>query len=159
MRLTAIAFMLVIVPTSLLLGGCADNVEDVISQASKIQADVTTKINDVKQGVDNMITEVENARDTLIEKKRQLEQAVTDIQDAMASIDKLLGKVSNEQVSGIITEEVAPAEETLPDTTVVATEKAELEAKKAELEAALAELNTALSEADKTLEAETTPAE
>jgi len=153
MRSLSYVYMLIIIPASLLLGGCADNIADVISQAGKIQTDVTTKINDVKEGVDNVISEVERARDTLIEKKRQLEQAVADIQDATASIDTLLSN-ADKQISDIGISEEAPI-----DATTTTDETADLESKKAALEAALAELNAALTETNTTLATEAAPAE
>ncbi len=134
-------FVLVILPTSLFLTGC-ESAADVVQQAKDLQASATTQIEEVKTGIENVIAEVENAKESLLEKKRQLDQAITDIQDAMDSIDQLLNR-----------DEVDEAKEPeIPATTAV-----ELLTQKAELEASLTEIDAALTTVAETLEE--TPAE
>lgn len=123
------ALVLVIIPTSLLLTGCTTAPADVLSKAAEIQATATARVEEIQQGVTNVVAGVEQARDDLLEKKRQLEQAVTDVNTAIDSVDTLLGK----------------KETTAANTTTDTPTTTDLEAQKKALEATLAEAQKALA--------------
>ncbi len=138
-----LVFVLIILPTSLLLTGC-ETAASVVQQAKDLQTKATTQIEEVKTSVANVIAEVENAKEALIEKKRQLDEAVASIQAAMDSIDQLL----NRGETGTDTDK---------STGVSTSAAVELLVQKAELETSLTDIDAALTTVNETL-AET-PAE
>ena len=84
-NLFAVAFV------STILFGC-QTVGVVIEDAKELQTSVTEKIAEMRSGIDHVVTEAKDAYDALLEKKSQLEKMVTEINEAVNSINKLLGK-------------------------------------------------------------------
>ena len=79
-----------------ILFGC-QTVGAVIADAKKLQEDVSTKMIEIKNGIDNVVTETKDAYGTLIEKKQQLEEMVAQINAAVNSINQLLGKTETSE--------------------------------------------------------------
>ena len=79
-----------------ILFGC-QTVGAVIADAKKLQEDVSTKMIEIKNGIDNVVTEAKDVYGTLIEKKQQLEDMVAQINEAVNSINQLLGKTETSE--------------------------------------------------------------
>lgn len=83
--------VLIVIPTALLvLTGCADTTNS-LNAASALPADVATRVEEMKTGVGNVVRGIEEARDTIVEKKRQLDEATTNVSKAVDSVHTLLG--------------------------------------------------------------------
>lgn len=122
-------FTLLVCSASVLLCGC-QTADSVLADAKELQIKAAAVLTDVKTGVGNVVAEVENAKDKLLQKKAELEEAIANIKTTVDSINRLLGKDSAEKDSAEIKD---------------------LETQKAELEKTIAELQTALTQADQAL--------
>jgi predicted nucleic acid-binding Zn-ribbon protein len=76
---------------TLLLVGC-ESVDSVVDNAEELQASVIEKVAEIKSGIENVVDEAQNAYQALIEKKAELEKMVAEINEAVAAVNKLLGK-------------------------------------------------------------------
>jgi predicted nucleic acid-binding Zn-ribbon protein len=74
-----------------ILFGC-QTIDAVIADAQRLQTDVVAKVEEVRIGIDNVVTDAKDAYEALIEKKRQLEEMVAQINAAVEAVNKLLGK-------------------------------------------------------------------
>jgi uncharacterized lipoprotein YajG len=130
MRMLKKLLVLLILPTSLLIAGC-QTPQETLSSAENLRAEVLGKITEIKTSIENVTTEAKDAYASLVEKKKQLEDMITKVNEAKAAMDKLLGK--NET-------EVKAAD--------LEAEKAELQATIDKLQAELKKTNTSIEEAD-----------
>jgi predicted nucleic acid-binding Zn-ribbon protein len=81
-----------------ILYGC-QTVDAVITDAQKLQTDVVAKVAEVRNGIDNVVTDAKDAYEALLEKKRQLEEMVAQINAAVDSVNKLLGKENSAETT------------------------------------------------------------
>ena len=68
---------------SLILTTGCQTVDAVISDAKRLQSNVSEKITEVKTGIEGVVTEAQDAYESLIEKKKQLEEMVAEINEAV----------------------------------------------------------------------------
>jgi chromosome segregation ATPase len=85
----------IIVATLFIHTGC-QTIDAVITDAQELQTNVSTKIIEIRDGIDNIVNETKETYESLLEKKRQLEEMVVQIQEAVNAINQLLGKTNTD---------------------------------------------------------------
>ncbi|MDD3066445.1 MAG: hypothetical protein PHO48_01275 [Candidatus Gracilibacteria bacterium] len=106
--------VLLILPTSLLVGGCQTPAETLTS-AENLQSEVLAKFNEIKTNVENVTTQAKDAYAALQEKKQQLEDMITKVNEAKAAMDKLMGEKDAEVTTEELTEKEAELQKTIDE--------------------------------------------
>jgi len=106
--------VLLILPTSLLVGGCQTPAETLTS-AENLQSEVLAKFSEIKTSVENVTTEAKDAYAALQEKKQQLEDMIAKINEAKTAMDKLVGKEDAEVTTEKLTAEKAELQKTVDE--------------------------------------------
>ncbi|MFH0834136.1 MAG: hypothetical protein V2A63_01970 [Patescibacteria group bacterium] len=75
----------------IILAGC-ETINSAVEDAQNLQASVVTKVAEVKAGIENVVNKTQDAYATLVEKKKQLEDTIAQINAAIEAANKLLGK-------------------------------------------------------------------
>ena len=123
--------ILLILPTNLFLGGC-ESASDVLASAENLRSEVVAKYQEIRDGVANAVTEAQNAYESLLEKKQQLEDLIAQVNEAVDAINTLMGKDKESENAA-----------TLED---LAAQKAELEAMMQNLQSELENTNEDIEE-------------
>lgn len=106
--------VLLILPTSLLIGGCQTPTETITS-AENLQSEVLAKFSEIKTNVENVTTQAKDAYAALQEKKQQLEDMIAKVNEAKAAMDKLVGKEDAEVTAEKLTAEKAELQKTIDE--------------------------------------------
>lgn len=107
-------FVLLILPTGLLIGGCQTPAETLTS-AENLRSEVLAKFSEIKTGVGNVATEAKDAYATLVEKKQQLEDMIAKVNEAKAAMDKLMGTEDPEATAEKLAAEKAELQKTIDE--------------------------------------------
>ena len=74
-----------------LLAGC-QTMDAVVEDAQELKASVIEKVTEIKTGIENVVGEAKHTYAVLMDKKAELEAMIAEINEAVDSVNKLLGK-------------------------------------------------------------------